>query len=138
MDKRVRQGCVFAHRSQTSPFPLSLNSSIVQKGEGAGILLLVNQEERMDTHQSRLTPDLTLLPERPIILPFFPDPLRARTPFSDFAVVGFDCGEDGGGNFVIIVGVSNDQRRDIEGECLGAGCTSSNRRLRQAPPHRNG
>ena len=138
MDKRVRQGCVFAHRLQTSPFPLFLNSSIVQKGEGAGILLLVNQEERMDTHQSRLTPDFTLLPKRPIILPFFPDPLRACTPFSDFAVVGFDRGEDRGRYFVIIVGVTNDQRRDIEGECLGAGCTSSNRRLGQAPLHRNG
>ena len=36
--KRVRRGYVFGHRLQRSPSPLSLNSSTIQKAEGAGTL----------------------------------------------------------------------------------------------------
>lgn len=108
-DKRVQQGYVFARRLQRSLLPLSLNSSIIQKAEGVGTLRLVDQEERTDTHRSGLTPNFAFLPERPIVLPFFPDPFRARTSFSDFAIVGFDCGKNCGGYLVIVVGVANYQ-----------------------------
>jgi hypothetical protein len=70
---------------------------------------LVDQEERTDTHRSGLTPNFTFLPEGPIVLPLFPDPFRACTSFPDFAIIGFDCGENCGGYLIIVVGVANDQ-----------------------------
>ena len=88
-------------------------------------------------HRSHLTPNLTFLPECPIILPLFPDPFRARTSFPDFTIIGLDCGENCGRYLIIVVGVANDQRRDVEGERLSAWCASSNEALRQAFLHRN-
>ena len=61
------------------------------------------------THRSRLTPDLAFLPEGPIVLPLFPDPFRACASFPNFAIVGFDRGEDSSGYLVIAVGIANDQ-----------------------------
>ena len=106
-DKMVQQGYVFARRLQRSPFPLSLDSSITQKAEGVGTLRSVDQDNRTDTYGLGLTPNFAFLPERPIILPFFPDPFRTRTSFPDLAMVCFDCGENGGGYLIIVVRVAN-------------------------------
>jgi len=107
-DKMVQQGYVFAHRLQRSPFPLSLSSSIIQKAEGVGTLRLVDQEARTGRCRSGLTPNFAFLSECPIVLPFFPDPFRTRTSFPDFAIVSFDCGENGGRYLIIVARVAND------------------------------
>jgi len=59
-------------------------------------------------HRSSPTPNFTFLPERPIVLPLFPDPFRACTSFPNFAIVGFDCGENSGRHRIIVVGITND------------------------------
>jgi hypothetical protein len=55
-----------------------------------------------------LTPNLTFLSKDPIVPPLCPDPFCAP-PFPDFVVIGFDCGENGGGYLIVVVGVAHHQ-----------------------------